>query len=30
MKQTKSYILMVTPATTVHVTDRMGKVSLEL
>ena len=25
----KSYILTVTPATTVHVTDRMGKVTLE-
>ena len=27
--QTKSYILTVMPATTVHVTDRMGKVTLE-
>ena len=29
-KRTKNYILAVTPATTVHITDRMGKVSLEL
>ena len=28
--RTKNFILAVTPATTVHITDRMGKVSLEL